>query len=153
MVAYLSRATADGGVEMRSRIVSGEGSAAASGAGSGASWSGSGGGGSGLHASGVFGGALAAVEDGYDAHPCMLPLVQLLERAAALTDQGEVRKGKGYVGAWTWRGGRDGERDNQVGWGWVLWGGTKICWERRQFWAIRARWRGRGLLPRVGTAV
>jgi hypothetical protein len=40
-------------------------------------------------------GGLMTVEDSYDSHPCMLPLVQLLERAAELT--GDVAGGSGEV--------------------------------------------------------
>jgi hypothetical protein len=42
-------------------------------------------GGGGGPPAGVVPGGLLSVEDAYDSHPAMLPLVQLMERAAALS--------------------------------------------------------------------
>lgn len=85
-LAFLARATADG----YGRADGGPGAAAAAhtlstpdaaagAAGAAAAHSSS------PEAVGFFGGGLPVVEDGYDSHPCMVALVQLLERAAALS--------------------------------------------------------------------
>jgi hypothetical protein len=100
-VAFLGRATA-GGYGRAAPTSSDQTPASAAPAPTGAAGAAAGTGGG--PAEGFFPGGLTVIEDGYDTHPCMEPLVQLLERAAALTgplrEGGEVRTFGGGAGGW-----------------------------------------------------
>jgi len=93
------------------------GGAAAAGAGGGATQAQQGVAGEGAAAAPLSAlGGLMTIEDSYDSHPCMLPLVQLLERAAELSgDTGGAGGGAA--------GGGGGGREVGLGFG-FCWGGV-----------------------------